>query len=115
MPSEPGVQEHEWVLWVELWLRAVREPAFQPVAARLYARYRAWIEDVLRAGVEAGEFTAFPGAVADHAMALLDGVGIRALLRDPTMGLGAPGGLSPRCSRVSSASQPRTSRDLVVN
>ena len=77
------------MLWVELWLRAVREPAFQPVAARLYARYRAWIEDVLRAGVEAGEFTASdPGAVADHAMALLDGVGIRALLRDPTMGLG---------------------------
>src|SRR5215212_5541226 len=26
---EPGVQEREWVLWVELWLRAVREPNFQ--------------------------------------------------------------------------------------
>jgi AcrR family transcriptional regulator len=85
---EPGIQEREWVLWVELWLRAVREPNFQPVAARLYARYRAWIEDVIRAGVEVGEFTApDPGAVADHAMALLDGVGIRALLRDPTMSL----------------------------
>jgi AcrR family transcriptional regulator len=85
---EPGVAELEWVLWVELWLRAVREPTFQPVAARLYARYRAWIEDVIRAGVEAGDFSApDPGAVADHAMALLDGVGIRALLHDPTMDL----------------------------
>jgi AcrR family transcriptional regulator len=84
----PGVQEREWVLWVELWLRAVREPAFQPVAARLYQRYRAWIEDVVSAGVAAGEFTASdPGAVADHAMALLDGVGVRALLRDPMMDL----------------------------
>jgi AcrR family transcriptional regulator len=84
----PGLQEREWVLWVELWLRAVREPVFQPVAARLYGRYRAWIEQVIRAGTETGEFTAAdPGAVADHAMALLDGVGVRALLNDPTMNL----------------------------
>ena len=34
----PGPQEREWVLWVELWLRAVREPALRPVAARLYGR-----------------------------------------------------------------------------
>ena len=90
----PGVQEREWVLWVELWLRAVREPAFRPVAARLYERYRAWIEQVVAAGIETGEFTASdPGAVADHAMALLDGVGLRALLGDPRMDLPAAGQL----------------------
>ena len=32
----PARQEREWVLWVELWLRAVREPELRPVAARLY-------------------------------------------------------------------------------
>ena len=37
----PGAQEREWVLWVELWLRAVREPDLRPVAARMYERYRA--------------------------------------------------------------------------
>jgi AcrR family transcriptional regulator len=85
---EPGEPEREWVLWVELWLRAVRDPELQPVAAALYARYRSWLADVIRAGVESGEFQRVePEAVADHAMALLDGFGLRALLRDPQMDL----------------------------
>src|SRR5215217_826053 len=83
----PGSQEREWVLWVELWLRAVREPALRPVAARLYDRYREWVAGLVRAGVKSGEFRADadPEAIADIAMALLDGAGIRALLRDPAM------------------------------
>jgi AcrR family transcriptional regulator len=85
---EPGSQEREWVLWVELWLRAVRDPALQPVAARLYERYREWMAGLIEAGVEAGEFEPVdPGEVADHAMALLDGAGLRALIRDPAMDL----------------------------
>ena len=83
----PGPQEREWVLWVELWLRAVREPALRPVAARLYGRYRDWVAGLIRAGVESGEFRgdADPEALADHAMALLDGTGVRALIQDPEM------------------------------
>ncbi len=49
----PGPQEREWVLWVELWLRAVRDPGLRPVAARLYERYRAWLEGIIRAGSRA--------------------------------------------------------------
>jgi AcrR family transcriptional regulator len=83
----PGPQEREWVLWVELWLRAVREPDLRPVAARLYGRYRDWVAGLIRAGVESGEFRsdADPEALADIAMALLDGAGVRALIRDPAM------------------------------
>jgi len=83
----PGPQEREWVLWVELWLRAVREPALRPVAARLYGRYRDWVAGLIRAGVASGEFRgdADPEALADHAMALLDGTGVRALIQDPEM------------------------------
>jgi AcrR family transcriptional regulator len=83
----PGTQEREWVLWVELWLRAVREPELRPVAARLYGRYRAWIAELIRAGVASGEFRADLDveAIADVAMALLDGAGVRALIRDPAM------------------------------
>ena len=82
-----GPQEREWVLWVELWLRAVREPGLRPVAARLYARYRAWVAELIRAGVESGEFSADgdPDELADTVMALLDGTGVRALIRDPAM------------------------------
>jgi AcrR family transcriptional regulator len=83
----PGSQEREWVLWVELWLRAVRDPELRPIAARLYRRYREWMAGLIRVGVESGEFDAEIDVerVADIAMALLDGVGVRALIRDPAM------------------------------
>ena len=87
----PGPQEREWVLWVELWLRAVREPDLRPVANRLYQRYREWLASVIRVGIESGEFRAGADAeaIADVAMALLDGTGVRALLEDPGMDVGA--------------------------
>jgi AcrR family transcriptional regulator len=87
----PGPQEREWVLWVELWLRAVRDPELRPVAAELYRRYREWLAAAIRAGVESGEFAAEVEveAAADLAMALLDGAGIRALIEDPAMDVGA--------------------------
>ena len=85
---EAGEPERQWLLWVELWLRAVRDPKLQPVAAALYARYRSWLAQVIRAGVESGEFDPVdPQEIADHAMALLDGFGVRALLGDPNMNL----------------------------
>ena len=84
----PGRQEREWVLWVELWLRAVREPELRALAARLYGRYRDWLAAAIRAGVESGEFERVdPERVANHAMALLDGAGLRALIQDPEMNL----------------------------
>jgi AcrR family transcriptional regulator len=83
----PGPQEREWVLWVELWLRAVREPQLRGVAAELYRRYREWLAATIRAGVETGEFKPEleVDEIADLAMALLDGGGIRALIEDPAM------------------------------
>ncbi len=87
----PGRLERDWVLWVELWLRAAREPDLRPLAATLYARYHEWLEDVLKRGVESGEFQVPTdiSALTDRTMALLDGLGLRALLRDPTMDIEA--------------------------
>jgi AcrR family transcriptional regulator len=82
----PGMQERDWVLWVELWLRAARDPALRPVAARLYERYRDWLAGAIRAGIESGEFAPVDAdRLAERTMALADGFGIRALLRDPQM------------------------------
>ena len=87
MPT-PGEGEREWVLWVELWLRAAREPELRPVAGRMYESYRDWVGRVIRRGVESGEFRRVdPDAVADLAMALFDGLGVRSLIHDPAMGL----------------------------
>ena len=102
----PGPQEREWVLWVELWLRAVREPGLRPVAARLYERYRRWMAALIRAGVECGEFRPDVDveAVANVAMALLDGAGVRALIDDPAMDVEAARALVAERLAPSSAS-----------
>src|SRR6201994_3749190 len=89
-----GRPERDWVLWVELWLRAAREPDLRPLAATLYERYHEWLEEVLKRGIESGEFDqpADLAALTDRTMALLDGLGLRALLHDPTMDIDAARG-----------------------
>ena len=52
----PGRQERDWVLWVELWLRATRDPALRPIAGNLYSRYRKWIAQAI-----AAQARQFPG------------------------------------------------------
>lgn len=87
----PGRLERDWVLWVELWLRAAREPQLRPLAASLYRRYHEWLAAVIESGIESGEFErpANLEVLTDRTMALLDGLGLRALLRDPTMDIEA--------------------------
>jgi hypothetical protein len=54
----------------------------------MYEGYRDWVARVIRRGVDSGEFRKVdPDEVADLAMALFDGLGVRALIRDPAMNL----------------------------
>lgn len=94
----PGAQERDWTLWVELWLRAVRDPALRPVAADLYGRYREWFAAAIATGLESGEFESGRSAedLADLAIAIVDGAGVRVLIRDPTLELSAVRGLVAR-------------------
>jgi AcrR family transcriptional regulator len=78
----------EWQLWAELWLGAARDPGLRPIAAQMYARYRTWIAAAVAEGVAAGEFAPVdPVKTADLAMAVIDGLGLRVLLGDPSMPL----------------------------
>ena len=87
LPTTPALEE-DWVLWVELWLRAVRHPELRPVAEELYARMRAWFADEITAGIRDGEFQRCdPEEVADRTLALLDGFGVRTLIGDSTIPL----------------------------
>jgi AcrR family transcriptional regulator len=87
LPTSPALEE-DWVLWVELWLRAIRHPELRPVAEELYARLRSWFADEIEAGVRSGEFARCdPVEVADRTLALLDGYGVRTLIGDSSMPL----------------------------
>jgi AcrR family transcriptional regulator len=68
----PGPLERDWILWVELWLRAIRHPELRPTAKRLYDRMRAWLTDRID-GDDAER-------IADRLMALADGYGVRVLI-----------------------------------
>jgi AcrR family transcriptional regulator len=84
--TDPG--RREWQLWAELWLGAARDPSLRPIAAQMYARYRTWIAAAVAEGVAAGEFAPVdPVKAADLAMAVIDGLGLRVLLGDPSMPL----------------------------
>ncbi len=84
----PGMGDREWRLWLELWGQAARRPELRPVAARLYARYDAWIAGVVEDGIATGEFSARDArAVVQRLVAAIDGVGIRVLVDDPAMAL----------------------------
>jgi len=84
--TDPG--RREWQLWAELWLGAARDPSLRPIAAQMYARYRTWIAAAIAEGIAAGQFAPVdPGDTADVAMALIDGLGLRVLLGDPSMPL----------------------------
>jgi AcrR family transcriptional regulator len=82
LPYE-GPLERDWILWVELWLRAVRHPELRPTATSLYARMRAWWANAFAEGAASGEFPKVDAdRLADRVTALLDGYGVRALIGD---------------------------------
>jgi AcrR family transcriptional regulator len=87
LPLTPALHD-DWILWVELWLRTIRHSELQPFAEELYARLHAWFVQEVRAGVAAGEFRRCdPDEVVDRTLALIDGLGIRALIADGAMPL----------------------------
>jgi AcrR family transcriptional regulator len=105
LPTTPALAE-DWVLWIELWLRAARHPELRPVAEELYGRLREWFVDEITAGIEAGEFDrgADPVDVADRTLALLDGYGVRTLIGDSRVPL----------ERARAAVESSLARDLGV-
>jgi AcrR family transcriptional regulator len=80
----PGHLQKDWILYVELWLRAVRHPELRPTGVRLYGRMREWIADAIAAGIDDGAFKADADPVrsADRFIALADGYGVRVLIGD---------------------------------
>jgi AcrR family transcriptional regulator len=81
---EASTEEYDWTLWIELWTRALRDPASRQARQRLDSRWREEIAAVIRAGQEADEFgDADADEVALLLGSLLDGLAVQATLHDP--------------------------------
>jgi AcrR family transcriptional regulator len=82
----PSDGDGETVLWMELWVRALRDPKLAETRERLDRRWRDAIADVVRAGQATGEFG---GHDADDLAlllgALMDGYAIQLALGDPAV------------------------------
>jgi AcrR family transcriptional regulator len=84
----PGAQRDDWLLWVELWLRAARHPELAEAATRLYGRLHEWVCDAIALGIASGEFAAVdPDGLTDTLLALIDGYGLRVLIGDAAVDL----------------------------
>ena len=84
----PAEGDYETVLWMELWLHALRDPGRRETRERLDRRWRDTIAGVVRDGQASGEFR--PADADDFALvlgALMDGFAIQIALGDPAVGL----------------------------
>jgi AcrR family transcriptional regulator len=82
----PAEDDGETVLWMELWVRALRDPQLAATRERLDRRWRGTIARIVKEGQESGEFV--EGDADDLALllgALMDGFAIQLALGDPAV------------------------------
>ena len=74
----------EWALWIEVWVRALRDADMAKDREVLDERWRTQIADIVRAGQASGEFTVAEDAdeLALRLACLIDGLAIQVVLND---------------------------------
>jgi AcrR family transcriptional regulator len=74
----------DWMLWIDLWVYARHHPDTAVAQRRFHRRWRQTIEDVVRQGIDAGEWTVEdPPGVSQRLSALTDGLAVHMVLGDP--------------------------------
>jgi AcrR family transcriptional regulator len=82
--SSPAVGD--WTLWLELWVRALRDETARAARVTLDRRWRAALRTVIDDGIRGGDFTAAdPAATTLRLASLMDGLAIQLALEDPGM------------------------------
>ena len=84
----PAEDDGETVLWMELWVRSLRDPQLAATRERLDRRWRGTIARIVKEGQESGEF--MEGDADDLALllgALMDGFAIQLALGDPAVSM----------------------------
>lgn len=82
-----GVPREEWVVFLELWGRLLHRPDLLPDGEDLESRWRGYFRDLILAGTARGAFDPLvgPDEAADRLVAMVDGLGLKAVLGLPAM------------------------------
>lgn len=86
LPGGSGTAQESWAIWLDLWAQALRDPVVRTVREEFDEHFRQTIRDIVRFGVERGEFK--DGDEDDFSIALsalLDGFAIQIALDDPVV------------------------------
>ena len=92
----------EWALWIEIWVRALRDPALAREREVLDRRFRQSIADIVRGGQVSGEFPGHldPDELGTELGALIDGLAIQVLMNDTQV---SPETMQRMCLEVASS------------
>jgi AcrR family transcriptional regulator len=98
----PGAISGDWTLWMEIWVRARRDPSVRRSYFRLDRRQRKLIADIVRDGQTSGEFSrdADPDDFAIALSGLMDGLGVQVTLGQPDV---KPERMVDRCLALASS------------
>ena len=74
----------EWALWIEVWVRALRDAEMAKDREVLDERWRSQIAEIVRAGRQTGEFTSIEDVdeLALRLACLIDGLAIQVVMND---------------------------------
>ena len=74
----------EWALWIEVWVRALRDPEMAKDREALDQRWRSQLAELIRGGQGSGEFSSAedPDELALRIAALMDGLAIQVIMDD---------------------------------
>lgn len=82
--TESGPNVGDWALWMEVWVRALRDEQARALREALDARWRRTLRAVVDSGVEDGSFRcADVAATVLRLAALMDGLAVQVALGDP--------------------------------
>jgi AcrR family transcriptional regulator len=85
-PADQLGADSEWLLWLDTWTRSRHDETLAATRARMDKLFRQAISDIVRQGVESGDFRSVdPRLFAIHLSALIDGLAIQVLLDDPAV------------------------------